>query len=164
MADQRQHLAGARIHGDNRAVAIAKCQLGRALDVDVDGQLQALAAGRRLLAQSPHLAAVAVHDHVARAVLAHAASGRTSAPHPICRPRRPACNRRSCRVVEHVFAHLADVANQVGGKAVPGIETPLLVNRFQLRQLVAMCLDKRLLVRGDVLLQRQMADKSGRVR
>ncbi len=58
------------------------------------------------------------------------------------------------RVVQHVVAHLADVTDQVGGKAIAGIQPPLFVDGFQLRQLVAVGLDKLHLVRSDVLLER----------
>jgi hypothetical protein len=42
----------------------------------------------------------------------------------------------------------------VGGEAVAGIEAALLVEGFELGQLVAVGLDEGLLVGGDVLLQR----------
>ena len=42
-----QNLAVARVHGHDRAVAVAQRQLGRALQVVVDGQLQVLPGNRR---------------------------------------------------------------------------------------------------------------------
>jgi hypothetical protein len=55
-------------------------------------------------------------------------------------------------IVEILFAHLANVANQVRGKAVARIEPPFLVDRFQLRQLIPVRLNKRLLIRRNILL------------
>ncbi len=56
------------------------------------------------------------------------------------------------RVVQHVFAHFAHIADQVRCKAVARIEPALLVDGFQLRQLVAVRLNEGLLVRRDFLL------------
>ena len=56
------------------------------------------------------------------------------------------------RIVQIVFAHLAHVADQVRGKAVARIQPALLVDGFQLGQLVAVRRDKGLLVGGHVLL------------
>ena len=56
------------------------------------------------------------------------------------------------RIVQVVFAHLAHVADQVRGKTVARIEPALFVDGFELGQLVAMRLDKGLLVGGHVLL------------
>jgi len=94
---------------------------------------------------------MAVHNHVAGAVLAaqqlvvglldsrlaHHVAGLVG---------------RIALLVKIVLAHLAHVPDQVGGEAIPGIKPPLLVDGLQLRQLIAMRLDKCLLVGGDVLL------------
>ncbi len=42
------------------------------------------------------------------------------------------------RLVEHVFADFADIADQVGHKAIARIETAMRRDRVQLRQLIAM--------------------------
>ncbi len=49
----RKNLAVARIHGDNRAIAIAQCQLRSFLQVVVDGQLQVLPGNRVLRPRKP---------------------------------------------------------------------------------------------------------------
>ena len=129
----------------------AQGQFGGALQIVVDGQAQVLAGLGVLNAQVAHLATVAVHNHIPRPVLpaqqlvislfdarlAHHVAGLVI---------------REARIVQIVLAHLAHVADQVSGKAVARIKPPLLVDRVQLRQLVAMGLNKRLLVGGNVLL------------
>ena len=57
-------------------------------------------------------------------------------------------------VGEHLLGDLADVADEVGGEAVAGIEAALLVEGFELGELVAVGGDEGLLVGCDVLLQR----------
>ncbi len=59
------------------------------------------------------------------------------------------------RIVEHLLAHLAHVADQVRREAVARIKAALLLHRVQLGQLVLVRLDELLFVRRDVLLQRQ---------
>ena len=56
--------------------------------------------------------------------------------------------------VEVVLGDLADVADEVGGEAVAGVEAALLVEGFELGELVAVGGDEGLLVGGDVLLER----------
>ena len=53
-----------------------------------------------------------------------------------------------------MLGDLADVADDVGGEAVAGVEPALLFEGFELGQLVAMGFDEGLLVGGDVLLER----------
>ena len=151
MRDHGQNLAIARVHRHHRAVGVAQRQLGRALQVDVDGQLQILARNGVLRPQVAHLAPVAVHNHIARSVLAaqQLVVGLLHArlAHHVAR-----LVGRIARIVQILLAHLAHVADQVRGKAVARIKPPLLVDRLQLRQLVAVRLDKGLLVGGNVLL------------
>ncbi len=142
-----------RIHGDDRSVAVTHGRFGRALQVEIDGQLQALPGHGGFPAQHAHLPPVAIHDDVLRAVLpaqklivglldsrfAHHIAGLVVG---------------IARVVQHVVAHFADVADQVGGEAVAGIKPPLLVDCLQFGKLVAMRLDELLLIRSDVLLER----------
>jgi hypothetical protein len=56
-------------------------------------------------------------------------------------------------VVEHLLGDLSDVADEVGGEAVAGVEAALLVEGLELGKLVAVGGDEGLLVGGDVLLQ-----------
>ena len=110
MRDHGQNLAVTRVHRHHRAIAVAQRHLGRALNVDVDGQLQVLARSGVLRAQVAYLAAVAVHNNVARAVLAaqqcvvglfdpglahHVAGHVVSVP----------------RIVQIVFTHFAHIAD-----------------------------------------------------
>ena len=67
--DHGQNLAVARVHGHDRAVAVAQRQFRRALQIVVDGQLQILPRDGVLDPQVAHLASVAVDNHIARAVL-----------------------------------------------------------------------------------------------
>ena len=57
-------------------------------------------------------------------------------------------------LVEVVLGDFADVADEMGGEAVAGVEAALLVEGFELGELVAMGLDEGLLVGRDVLLER----------
>ena len=57
---------------------------------------------------------------------------------------------RVARVVEHLLANLAHVADEVGGKAVAGIEASLFVDGLQLGQFIAVGFDKGLLIGGNV--------------
>ena len=94
--------------------------------------------------QIADLAAVAVDDHVAGAVLA--AQQLVVGLLDACLAHHVAgLIGGIARVVQHVFADLADVADQVRGKAVARIEPALLVDGFQLGQLVAVRLDEGLL-------------------
>ncbi len=101
--------------------------------------------------QVAHLAAVAVDNHVAGAVLAaqQLVVGLLDAglAHHVAR-----LVGRIARLIQVFFAHLAHVTDEVGGKAVAGIQPPLFVDGLQLGQLVAMSLDERLLVGGYVQL------------
>ncbi len=104
-------------------------------------------------AEIAHFAPVAVDDHFARAVLPaqqlvvglfHAGLA-----HHVAR-----LVVGKARIVQVVFAHFAHVADQVRRKSVARIQPALFIDGFELRQLVAMRRDKRLLVRGHVLLDR----------
>ena len=153
-AQHGQNLPGMRIHRDHRAIPVAKGILRRPLNIEINGELQALTRLRRLGAQLSHLAAMAVDQHIARPVLA--AQKRvvrllhTRRAHHIAR-----LVVRIARIVQHVLAHLAHIPDQVRGKPVLGIQPALLVDCFQLRHLIAMRLDELLLIRSDVLLERQ---------
>ena len=70
MGDHGQNLAVAGVHGYDGAVAAAQSQFGGALQVVVDGETEVLARLGMLDAQIAHLAAMAVHDDIAGAVLA----------------------------------------------------------------------------------------------
>ena len=72
-ARKGEHVAVARIEHDRGAVEAGRlvAVLDRLLQVVVDGELQPLAFGRRLLFERLDLAAHAVDDDAARAVLAH---------------------------------------------------------------------------------------------
>jgi len=98
-----------------------------------------------LNAQVANLAAMAVDDYVARTILAaqqfvvglldsglsHHVAGLVV---------------RVARIVEVVFAHLADIPNQMRSKAIARIQPPLHVDGFQLRQFVFVRSDKCALV------------------
>ena len=149
--NHRQNLAIARVHGDDRAVAIAQRQLCRALQIVVDGQPQILPRHRMLDAEIAHFASVAVHNHFARPVLA-AQQFVVSLFHARLAHHVARLVVGEARVVQIVFAHFAHVANQVRGKSIARIKPAFHVNRLQLGQFVAVRRDKGLLVGGHVLL------------
>ena len=149
--NHRQNLAVARVHGDDGAVAVAQRELRRALQIVVDGQLQVLAGNGVLNAEVAHFAAVAVDNHFARTVLPaqqlvvclfHARLA-----HHVAR-----LVVGEARIIQIVFAHLAHIADQVRGKTIARIEPALFIDGFELGQLIAMRLDKSLLVGRHVLL------------
>ena len=121
------------------------------MQVVVDGQANVLAGRGVLDAQVAHLAAVAVHYHVAGAVL--------SAQQPVvgflhsCLAHHVAgFVGRIALLVEIFLAHLTHVPDQVGCKSIPRVEAPHLIHRLQFRQLVAMGLDEGLFIVGNVQL------------
>src|SRR5580698_8305062 len=136
-------------------IAIAQSILRSALNIDIDRQLEAFARNRVLRAQLAHFPAVAIDYHVLRPVL--------PAQQRIVRLLDARLAHHIARlvvgilriVIQHIFADLADIANHMRGKTIFGIEPALLFDRFELRKLIAMRLDKFLLIRRDVLLQRQ---------
>ena len=145
--DHGENLAIARVHGHDGAVAVAECQFGGALQVVVNGQSQVLAGDGVLDSEVADLAAVAVDNHFAGTVLAaqQLVVGLLDAglAHHVA-----GLVVGKARIVQIVFAHLAHVADQVRGKAVARIKAALLVDGFQLGQLVAVRCDKGLLVGG----------------
>ena len=153
-AHHGQHLARVRVHGDHGAILVAQGLLCRALHVDVNRQLQILARDGMLEAEPSHLPAMAVHQHVARAV--------RTAQHRVVALLDPGTAHYVSWLVvgvlgliQHVFADLARVADQVGRKAIARIEPALHVDRLQLGEFIAVRLDELLLIGGDVALQRQ---------
>ncbi len=152
--DHGEDLAGVRIQRDDGAVLAVERLLGGHLEVEVDGEPEVLAGDGERLALLADLLAVRVDDDVAGAVgtaqervvggldagLADDIAGRVAGIAVI--------------VGEHLLGHLADVADEVGGETVAGVEAALLVAGFELGQLVAVRLDEGLLVGGDVLLER----------
>ncbi len=151
MRNQGQDLAIARIHRDHGAVVFAQGDLGCLLQVEIDGEFQIMARLGVLGSENAHLAAVAVDDHVARAVVA-AQDLIVGLFHARLSDHVPGLVVGIARLVQVVFADFADISDQVGREPVAGIEAALLVDGLQLRKLVAVGLDKRLLVGGDVLL------------
>ena len=62
--DQRQNLSVARIHHHHRAVGCSQGQLGGALNVEIDGELEILAGGGMLGTQIAHFAAMRIDNDV----------------------------------------------------------------------------------------------------
>jgi hypothetical protein len=55
---------------------------------------------------------------------------------------------------EHLLGDFADVADEVSGEAVAGVEATLIVKGFEFGELVSVGGDESLLIGGDVLLER----------
>jgi hypothetical protein len=119
------------IDGDHCAVAIAQSIFSGALDVEVDGETEALARLGGLGTETAYLAAMAVDDDIFGTVFAAqdaviggfnagAANDVAGLIHGIA------------RVVEHFFADFADVADEVGGESVARIEAALFLNGVEL--------------------------------
>ena len=132
-ADESQHFAGMRIDGDHGAIAVAQSVFGGALDVEIDGEAEALSGFGGLSAKAADLAAMAVDDDIFRTVFAAqdavvrgfdsgSADDVAGLIHGVA------------RVVEHLFAHFANVADEVGGEAIAGVEAALLLDGVEFGQ------------------------------
>ncbi len=126
---------------------------GGHLDVEVDGEAEVFAGDGEGLAEVAELFAVAVDDDVAGAVCA-AEEGVVGLLDAGAADDVAGLVEGVAGVVEHLLGDLADVADEMGGEAVAGVEAALLVEGFEFGELVAMGGDEGLLVRGDVLLER----------
>jgi len=134
-----------RVDGNHGAIAVAKGVLRGALDIEVDGELEALAG---LAGSVPILP-------TSRPWLSTTTSWEPSSHAGCCRKKLRHRNGRDIAgfihgvagVVEHVLADLADVADEMGGEAVAGIEAALLLDGFQFGELVLVGLDEFLFVR-----------------
>ncbi len=149
-ADEGEDFAGVGIDGDHGAVAIAQGIFGGALDVEVDGEFETLAGFGGLGAEAADFAAMAVDDDVFRAVFAaqDAIVGGFDAG---AADDIAGLIVGVARVVEHLFADFADVADQVGGESIFGIEAALLLDGVELGELVFVGLDELFFVGSDVL-------------
>jgi hypothetical protein len=140
------------IDGDHGAVAVAQSIFSGALDVEVDGETEALARLGWFGAEVADFATMAVDDDIFRAVFATedavvggfdagAADDVAGLIHGVA------------RVVEHLFADLADVADEVGGESIFGIEAALFLDGVELGKLVLGGFDELFFDGGDVLLK-----------
>ena len=151
--DHGENLAGVGVHRHDSADLAVEGLFCRHLNVEVNGELQILAGNSEFLAEVAKLLAVAVDDDVAAAVFA--AEQRivglldAGATYDVARRVKGVAG-----IVEHLLGDLTHVADKVGREAVAGVEPTLFVQGLQLGQLVPMGRNKRLLVGGDVLLER----------
>ena len=139
--DHGEDVAIPGIHGHDCAAAASESELGGALKIVVDGQLEVLARDRMLNSEIADLTAVAVHNDVPRPVLpaqklvigffntglAHHVSGLVIG---------------EAGIVQVLFADFTNVPDEVCGVAVSRIEAALFVDGFELGQLVAVGFDE----------------------
>ena len=153
-ADHRQDFSIARIHGHDGAGPAFQRLFRRNLQIEVDGKLELLAGHRRHVAQRADFLAAAVDQHLARAVLAHQnivvilldARHADDVARVIKLP---------LRLGQHVFADLADVADDVRHESVLGIQAAMNRDDVEFRQVGAVRFDERQLVGRDVVFQEQ---------
>ncbi len=151
--DHGENLAVPRIHGHDRAVAVAQGEFGGALQVVVDGEPEILAGYCVLDAEITHFSPTAVDDHLARAVLA--AEQRIVGLLYACFAHHVTrLVVGEARIVQIVLAQLTHVTDQMSGKTITRVKSALLVDGFELRQLITVRRDEGLLVGGDVRLDR----------
>ena len=148
-----EDLAGVRVHGDDGAGFAFEGLLGGELEVEVDGELEVLAGGGELLAAVADLLAVGVDDDLAVTVLAAEECVVGLLDAGAADDVAGIVGGVAGVIFEHLLGDLADVADEVGGEAVAGVEAALLVEGFELGELVFVGLDEGLLVRGDVLFE-----------
>src|SRR5581483_4282769 len=146
------NLTRMRIHRDNGAVLSIERFFSRNLQVYIYSQLQRLARLCRLLSKQPNLFAMAIHQHLPRAILAHQnlvilqLYSRLS--HNIA-----GIVELPLRLVKHVFTDLADIADEVREKSIAWIKPPVRHDGVQFRQLALMRFYERQLIWRDVVLQ-----------
>ena len=153
-ADQGEHLSGVGVDGDHGAIAVAKSIFSSALDIEIDGETEALSGFSGLGAEAANLAAVAVDDDVFRSVFA-AQDAIVGGFYAGAADNVAWLIHGVARVVEHFLAYLADVADQMSGESVAGIKAPLLLNGVEFGKLVLMRFDEFFFVGGDVLFKGQ---------
>jgi hypothetical protein len=141
------------VHGDDSADFAFEGLLGGHLEVEIDGELEVFAGGSEFLTEVAQLFAVTVDDDVAATVdsteegvvggfdagAADDIAGRVEGVAVV--------------VGEHLLGDFADVADEVSGESVAGVEAALLVEGLEFRKLVAMGGDEGLFVGGDVLFE-----------
>ncbi len=153
-ARERQHFARTRIEDDRGAVeaVVRESLFGRPLDVGVDRQLDAPALDRAIDARLIHLAAAAVDEDQAVAVLAHQQLVvrllDARLPH-----HRPGFGAGILGPRQIGFARLADVTEEVRAHLAPGILSGRHFLRDDPRQFEAARLDGNDLLQGRVLDQ-----------
>ena len=141
-----------RIHRNHRAVLVAHGLFRGNLQIDVHRQLQRMTRHCRLLVQLSHFLALAVYQHLPRAILTHQQlvvlqlDARFS-DHVARVVELP------LRLVQHAFADLAHISDQMGHEAVARIQTAMRHDGVQFGQFVAVSLDESQLVRRDVFLE-----------
>jgi hypothetical protein len=149
-----EDLAGVGIHGDDGADFAFEGFLGGHLEVEVDGELEVFAGGGEFLSEVAEFFAVAIDDNVTAAIGAaeEGVVGGLDAG---------AADDIAGRIEgvaliggEHLLRDLTDVADEVGGEAVAGVESALLVECLEFGELIAVGSDEGLLVGSDVLLER----------
>ncbi len=149
----RQDFAGMGIQRHHRADLAFHRLLRRPLDVQIDRQPQVLPRLRILLAHHADLAPVRVHNHVPRSILPPQ-NLVVSLLHAALADHIARLIERKFGVVQIRLGHLTHIAQHVRRKAVARVQPTLLVQRIELRQLIPVRCQKGLLIRRDVLLQR----------
>jgi hypothetical protein len=142
------------IDSDHGAVAIAESIFRSALNVEVDGETEALARLGRFGAEAADFAAVAVDDDIFGSIFAaeNAVVGGFNAG---ATDDVAGLIHGIARVVEHFFADLADVADEVSGESIFRVEATLFLNGVEFGEFVLMGFDELFLVGSDVLLKRK---------
>src|SRR5882724_1064100 len=149
-----ENLACVRVHGDDSADFAFENFFGGHLDVEIDGELEVFAGGGEFLAEVAEFFAVAIDDDVATAVYAAEKGVVGGLDAGAADDVAGRVEGVAVIVGEHLLGDLADVANEVSGEAVGGIEAALLVEGFEFGEFVAVSGDESLFVGRDVLLKR----------
>src|SRR5664279_3747290 len=153
-ADHREDFAVARVHRHNSPGFAFERLFGGDLQIKIDGELELFAGNRGHVAEGAHFLATTVDQHLARAVLAH-----QNIVVVLLDPRHADDVARvvqlPLRLSQHVFAHLADVADNVGHESVAGIEAAVNGDGVELGQLRFVRFDKGQLVGSDVVFEEQ---------
>ncbi len=157
LAGHRQHVAVARVQEDRGARQTLRLVRGleRALQVVVDRQHQPRADLGFFLAALLDLTSARVHRDVLRAVLAHEVRV-VGALEPGLADNRALCEPRVFHLLQLRFLHLADVAEEVGGKAALRVAPRRHLLHDDLRQLQLARHD-----RGHLLEARVLDDGDG---
>ena len=143
-AHHGEHFAGSRVESHHRATAVFHGQLGYGLQIQIDGELQALSGDSFLVVQDVALVAEAIHFHAALPVHTHqnvvVLVFKTVFADDVALVE---ASEFGC--VQLGFAHFTDVSDDMRRQAVAGIQAVLHVDHFQLREGagILMRVDKR---------------------
>ena len=152
-AHHSQDFTVARVHSHDGAVLVTQSLFGCDLQIEINGELELFAGLGWGLIEAANFSPTAIHNGSARTVLAHQYlvvlqfHARLS-DHVAGIVELPA------RLVEHLLADFADVADQVGHEPIARIKPAVGHDGIQFGQFVAVGFDESQFILSDVVFQK----------